>query len=111
MIYVLHKWAHHDNALRFYLTKYTRSVFEEPLSTYRILWNKHNRACDCPSHKQPCKHIDLIQRWLEHARKNDVTVEEVVYDDMDDTFTASPLIELTAEDIVERANKMLGLNK
>lgn len=52
---------------------------------YKITYNQHNQVCNCPSWKQPCKHIGWIQTWLEEQGGQD----GLVYDDQEDSWYES----------------------
>jgi len=54
----------YETGTRFRLSKWIEGD-EIPTATYNITYNEHSQVCDCPSYKQPCKHIAMITEWLE----------------------------------------------
>ncbi len=41
----------------------------EFIDSYQIIYNKHNKVCNCPAYRPYCKHLDYLKRWLEFSPK------------------------------------------
>ena len=60
-----HYFFRHEHTLgegKFTVAKMDKNF--EFIGTYSIVLNKYNEQCNCPSYKQPCKHMRYLKEWL-----------------------------------------------
>lgn len=41
---------------------------KEPVAVYRVERRRDGYVCDCPSPKPHCKHMDVVDHWLDSGR-------------------------------------------
>lgn len=52
-----------------------------PMDVYTITYNPHHQVCDCPAYTAKCKHLKMVQRYLELVAEYGENALGVYYDD------------------------------
>lgn len=78
----------HVRGPHFTCAKFTDS--DQPEDVYKMTYNQHHEVCDCPSYKQPCKHIKMLQEAIEQTGGGD-PISSIYFDDQKNEWTDNPL--------------------
>ncbi len=50
---------------------------KEPVAVYEVQSRKQGYVCDCPSRAPYCKHMKVVERWIELGRPQLQMIEEI----------------------------------
>lgn len=73
---------------RFEVAKYD-GEHDVPMDTYITILSQD--TCTCPSYKMPCKHIDLVKRWLKLDEPHKYYYDDVTLNFNEHPFTGAEM--------------------